>query len=92
MADGSFWQLPPSAENRRRPDDWNGFNVLHTAAGRVGGLDIGFVPGDGGKDAGAIAGGDVDLLFLLGADELEIAKGAFTVYIGTHGDQWGASC
>ncbi|MFN3169098.1 MAG: NADH-quinone oxidoreductase subunit NuoG [Hyphomicrobiales bacterium] len=68
-------------------DDWNGFNVLHTAAGRVGALDIGFVPGKGGKDAGAIAGGDVDLLFNLGTDELEIADGAFTVYIGTHGDR-----
>jgi NADH-quinone oxidoreductase subunit G len=66
---------------------WNGFNVLHTAAGRVGGLDIGFVPTDGGKDAGAIAGGEVDLLFNLGADELEIADGTFTVYIGTHGDR-----
>src|SRR3546814_8610024 len=31
-------------------EDWNGFNVLHTAAARVGGLDIGFVPGDGGRD------------------------------------------
>ena len=26
--------------------DWNGFAVLHTAAARVGGLDIGFVPGE----------------------------------------------
>ncbi len=68
-------------------DDWNGFNVLHTAAGRVGALDIGFVPGEGGKDAGGIAGGEVDLLFNMGADELEIAAGAFTVYIGTHGDR-----
>jgi NADH-quinone oxidoreductase subunit G len=68
-------------------DGWNGFNVLHTAAARVGGLDIGFVPGEGGKDAGAIAGGDIDLLFNLGADELEIADSAFTVYIGTHGDR-----
>lgn len=68
-------------------DGWNGFNVLHTAAGRVGGLDIGFVPGEGGKDAGSIAGGDVELLFNLGADELEIADSAFTVYIGTHGDR-----
>ena len=30
---------------RRVKDGWNGFNVLHTAAGRVGGLDVGFVPG-----------------------------------------------
>ncbi len=33
-------------------DDWNGFNVLHTAAARVGGLDLGFVPGPGGRDLG----------------------------------------
>ncbi len=68
-------------------DDWNGFNVLHTAAARVGGLDIGFVPGQGGKDvAGMIAATDV--LFLLGADELDLtpASDAFVVYIGTHGD------
>src|SRR5947208_634717 len=25
-------------------DDWDGFNVLHRAAARVGGLDLGFVP------------------------------------------------
>ncbi len=30
-------------------DDWNGFNVLHTAAARVGGLDLGLVPGKGGR-------------------------------------------
>src|SRR5581483_1028143 len=30
--------------------DWHGFNVLHTAAARVGGLDLGFLPGPGGKD------------------------------------------
>ena len=32
-------------------DGWNGFAVLHTAASRVGGLDLGFVPGQGGKSA-----------------------------------------
>ena len=32
-------------------EDWNGFTVLHTAAARVGGLDLGFVPGEGGLDA-----------------------------------------
>ncbi|MFZ1814490.1 MAG: NADH-quinone oxidoreductase subunit NuoG [Rhizobiaceae bacterium] len=65
---------------------WNGFSILHTAAGRVGGLDIGFVPGKGGKDTAAMASG-MDVLFLLGADEIDMAgvKG-FTVYVGTHGD------
>ncbi len=32
-------------------EGWNGFGVLHTAAARVGGLDLGFVPGEGGLDA-----------------------------------------
>ena len=64
------------------------WNVLHTAAARVGGLDLGFVPGEGGKSAGEmVEKGALDVLFLLGADEID-AKGsdAFTVYLGTHGD------
>ncbi|MGE3247817.1 MAG: NADH-quinone oxidoreductase subunit NuoG, partial [Beijerinckiaceae bacterium] len=68
-------------------DGWNGFNILHTAAARVGGLDIGFVPGDGGLDALAMAKGGVDVLFNLGADEIDIAPGAFVVYQGSHGDR-----
>ncbi|MBB3951152.1 NADH-quinone oxidoreductase subunit NuoG [Aureimonas jatrophae] len=68
-------------------DGWNGFNVLHTAASRVGGLDIGFVPGEGGKTAHEMAAGGVDVLFNLGADEIEIAPGPFVVYLGTHGDR-----
>jgi len=68
-------------------DEWNGFAVLHTAAARVGGLDIGFVPGEGGKSAGEMLGA-TDVLFLLGADEFDMAAtgSAFVVYIGTHGD------
>ncbi len=69
-------------------DGWNGFNILHSAASRVGGLDLGFTPGQGGLDALAMAkAGGLDLLFNLGADELDIAPGAFVVYIGTHGDK-----
>jgi NADH-quinone oxidoreductase subunit G len=70
-------------------DSWNGFNVLHTAAARVGGLDLGFLPGDGGLDVvGMLTPGALDVLFLLGADECEVqgADGAFVVYMGTHGD------
>ena len=67
---------------------WNGFSMLHTAASRVGALDLGFVPGAGGLNAAAMAkGGAVDVLFNLGADELSIEPGAFVVYIGTHGDR-----
>src|SRR5947209_1249152 len=69
-------------------DGWNGFSVLHTAAARAGALDIGFVPGQGGKSAMDMAkAGALDIVFLLGADEIAVAPGAFTVYIGTHGDR-----
>ncbi|SMH47711.1 NADH-quinone oxidoreductase subunit NuoG [Mesorhizobium australicum] len=68
-------------------EDWNGFGVLHTAASRVGGLDLGLVPGEGGKDVAGMMGA-MDVLFLLGADEIDMNRigNAFTVYIGTHGD------
>ncbi len=72
---------------------WNGFSVLHTAAGRVGGLDLGFVPqGDGLDVAGMIdatASHALDVLFLLGADEINTAtlgKDTCVIYIGSHGD------
>ncbi|QGM99422.1 NADH-quinone oxidoreductase subunit NuoG [Methylocystis parvus] len=69
-------------------DGWNGFSMLHTAASRVGALDIGFTPAQGGLDAQRMAkAGALDLLFLLGADEIAIEPGAFVVYIGTHGDR-----
>jgi NADH-quinone oxidoreductase subunit G len=73
-------------------DEWNGFCVLHTAASRVGGLDIGFVPGKGGLAASdmitAAGRGELDVLFLLGADEVDMTRlgGSFVVYIGSHGD------
>ncbi len=76
-----------------KPDiGWNGFNVLHTAAARVGGLDIGFVPGSGGLDtAGIIAaagGGEIKVVYLLGADEIDTSGlgSAFVIYQGHHGD------
>ena len=73
--------------------DWTGFNVLHHAAARVGGLDLGFVPGPGGRDVdGILAGcksGDVELLYLLGADEIDTGNlgTAFVIYQGHHGDR-----
>jgi NADH-quinone oxidoreductase subunit G len=69
-------------------DGWNGYCVLHSAASRVGALDLGFVPGQGGLNARQMATyGTLDVLFLLGVDEIDIAPGAFAVYIGTHGDR-----
>ena len=72
--------------------DWNGFNVLHTAAARVGALDLGFVPGEGGKDfAGILDGavsGEIEVVYNLGADECDVSKlkNAFVIYQGHHGD------
>ena len=71
---------------------WNGFNILHTAASRVAALDLGFLPGDGGRDVAAIVDGaqkgEIDFLYLLGADEFDVAHlgRAFIVYQGSHGD------
>jgi NADH-quinone oxidoreductase subunit G len=63
------------------------FNLLHTAASRVGALDIGFTT-DGGVEAIRARAGSFKALFLLGVDEMDIAAFAdtFTVYIGSHGD------
>jgi len=57
--------------------------VLHTAAGRVGAMDVGCVTDGGLQDA--IKGADV--VYNLGADEVEITKGAFVIYQGSHGDR-----
>ena len=72
--------------------DWNGFNILHTAAARVSGLDLGLIPGDGGRDVVGIldgaASGDIEVVYLLGADEIDVSKltDAFVIYQGHHGD------
>ena len=72
-------------------DGWNGYCVLQSAAARAGALDAGFVPGPGGLNARQMAAyGTLDVVFLLGADEIDIAAGAFVIYIGAHGDR-GAS-
>src|SRR5262249_18376592 len=72
--------------------DWNGFNVLQTAAARVGGLDVGFVPDSGGRDIGRIIEGthkgEIEVVYLLSADEIagsHFGK-AFVIYQGHHGD------
>ncbi|MBL8806603.1 MAG: NADH-quinone oxidoreductase subunit G [Rhodospirillales bacterium] len=74
-------------------DGWNGFNVLHTAAARVGGLELGFVPGPQGRDTmgilDAASKGEIDFVYLLGADEIDTNRlgRAFVVYQGHHGDR-----
>jgi NADH-quinone oxidoreductase subunit G len=76
---------------------WNGFNILHTAASRVAAMDLGFLPvldnhGKASRDVvGIIDGaqkGEIDFIYLLGADEIDVAHlgRAFVVYQGSHGD------
>ena len=73
-------------------DGWNGFNMLHNAAARVGALDIGFVPQTGGEDmAGMIAAIEkqaIKLVYLLGVDEIDMGYfgDSFVIYQGHHGD------
>ena len=74
--------------------DWNGFNVLHTAAARVGGMDIGFLPQTDDalcayRMVNATRSGEIELLYLMGADEVEmgqISADCFVIYQGHHGD------
>jgi len=69
-------------------EGWNGFAVLQDTASRVGALDIGFAGGAGGLTAAQMTTfGTIDVLFLLGADEIKVPDGTFVVYIGTHGDR-----
>jgi NADH-quinone oxidoreductase subunit G len=50
-------------------------------------MELGLVPGEGGLNATAMAKSNaLDVLFLLGADEIDVPSGAFVVYIGSHGD------
>jgi NADH-quinone oxidoreductase subunit G len=68
--------------------EWNGFAVLQDTASRVGALDIGFATGAGGLSSSQMTTfGMLDVLFLLGADEIKAPDGTFVVYIGTHGDR-----
>jgi NADH-quinone oxidoreductase subunit G len=60
----------------------SGFMVLHTAAGRVGAMDAGATC-EGGIDAALKA----DVIWNLGADEIDIPEGPFVIYQGSHGDR-----
>ncbi|HYI64655.1 MAG TPA: NADH-quinone oxidoreductase subunit NuoG [Allosphingosinicella sp.] len=71
-------------------DGWNGYNVLHTAAARMGGLMLGYAQNGGMASLAAKA---PKLLFLLGADEADLAPfdASFKVYVGHHGDKGAAA-
>ena len=71
---------------------WNGIGVLHTAANRVGALEVGFVPGKNGLNTQGILNGiksnKIKLLWLLGYDEVIPKRNSesFIIYQGHHGD------
>ena len=67
-------------------DGWNGFNGLHMAASRMGGLMLGYARDGGIAD---LVAAKPRLVFSLGADEVDYAKfaGSIVVYIGHHGDK-----
>lgn len=73
--------------------DWNGFNILHTAASRVAGLELGFVPDASHHSMPEILNqaklGQIDFIYSLGADEFDTKAlgNAFVVYQGSHGDK-----
>ncbi len=68
-------------------DGWNGFNVVHMAASRMGGLMLGYAQKGGIADVA-----DAKLTFFLGADEVDFSRfGGFKVYIGHHGDKGAAA-
>jgi NADH-quinone oxidoreductase subunit G len=82
-------QIAADAASGKDPA-WNPLNVLHTAAARVAGLDLGFVPGVSGLDVPAmLSGGNLDVLYLLGADEVDTSQlgATFVIYQGSHGDR-----
>ncbi|MGB1235482.1 MAG: NADH-quinone oxidoreductase subunit NuoG [Planktomarina sp.] len=58
------------------------FMVLHTAAGRVGAMDVG-ATNEGGLEAALQA----DVIYNMGADEGDIPAGPFVIYQGSHGDR-----
>ncbi|QGR02496.1 NADH-quinone oxidoreductase subunit G [Ehrlichia ruminantium] len=74
-------------------NDWNGFNILHKAAARVGALDIGFVPSSKKNIlldiVSGVKSGEIEVLYLLGADEVNFCRSdsSFIIYQGHHGDK-----
>lgn len=84
--------LAAAAKLDLQKDGWNGFNILHTAAARVGGLDVGFTPTQKGKATAEILQAaqnkEIKIVYLLEADEIDTnaLKNAFVIYQGHHGD------
>ncbi|MDI9349998.1 MAG: NADH-quinone oxidoreductase subunit NuoG [Candidatus Symbiobacter sp.] len=74
-------------------EGWNGYNILHRAAARVGALELGFVPATGGLHGREIIkaaqAGDLDMVWLAGVEEFDRGQlgKALVIYQGHHGDR-----
>jgi len=68
-----------------KKNGWNGFNILHSNCSRVAALDVGL------STTVDLSKAPKKLVFILGADNKlrtdEIAKDAYVIYVGTHGDE-----
>ncbi len=69
-------------------EGWTGFNILHTAASRVGAMTIGWA----GEGLAAMMSDPPAVLFLAGVDEVPLARftASFKIYVGSHGDRGAA--
>jgi NADH-quinone oxidoreductase subunit G len=86
---GAALKLAKSLKLVRTLEDgraWNGFNVVHSAAARMGGLMLGYAQKGGLAD---VVAAKPKLAFFLGADEVDFSgfDKSFKVYIGHHGDR-----
>jgi NADH-quinone oxidoreductase subunit G len=86
LKNGHAAALKLAADGNLVREGWNGFNVVHTAAARMGGLMLGFAQPGGIAD---VVAANPKLVFFLGADEVDFTafSNSFKVYIGHHGDK-----
>jgi NADH-quinone oxidoreductase subunit G len=89
-AGGQAASLSVAADLNLVREGWNGYNVLHISASRVGGLMLGFARPGGMRDVVEAA---PKLVFLLGAEDVDFGAlaGSFKVYVGHHGDKGAAA-
>ncbi|RXZ66035.1 NADH-quinone oxidoreductase subunit NuoG [Pelagerythrobacter rhizovicinus] len=85
LAAGAFPSALALAQGWSR-EGWNGFNVLHTSASRMGGLMLGYAQKGGIAD---VVKAEPKVVLALGADEVDWSAfgKSLKVYIGHHGDK-----
>lgn len=75
-------ELAENTNVHNEEENWNGVNILHTEASRVGALDLGITPKRSVEKS--------KVVFLLGADNFrheDIPEDAYVIYMGHTGDE-----